>query len=600
MSRDLVALPTDVGVAESHARPWWELHVERHGGVQLGRICHLFDSDVAGPLADSTHEAERKVLAYVMNLWIDASDYNTRCPLRLRFEGGDTRAILCEELAERFDLIDSVRRRAVSPEIKARFSEFVWSFKRKQAVVPEVCREAVKAYLVCCEAIPVSRETACFLLERLLRALRLAAGLKDEELQAIVVARWEAALQQELSEGGRSLALQASRVLARTKNPLRSSLAAIMRQQVAKIESVDHLPNGIEEEMCDLAEKLCDQAEPAAAYRAKGVALALQRAHKALAVDKQGLLSVIAARDAVDRAQRNQPEALPEALEALQAASTRISEDIFETYSLGDLDVTPLVRSYQSKLSNVGAARDALATLTSFQLLPVKQELLAEVNEEVAAPPSVSSIVTSIVWSPDGRSLPEYSLHSVDAAEREKAFSQRLQQKARQRRDFSAFVAVKSSLAYMRKAHDEAALLRAVEDLVQRSQFVAADRREFLARGLLAGLEGDMIQAMHYLIPQLEAALRHQLTRSAAATIAPGRRLGEIQVAMFDEVFSRIEKQALLSEDILFALRGLLTEEAGGNLRNKHCHGLMEHADYESAAAYFLFWLVLKLVIDTR
>jgi len=103
------------------------------------------------------------------------------------------------------------------------------------------------------------------------------------------------------------------------------------------------------------------------------------------------------------------------------------------------------------------------------------------------------------------------------------------------------------------------------------------------------------VEALHYIIPQLEACFRHQIEGKSLPTITSSRDAREIQVVLFEQIFGKLEKLELLSADVLFNLRGLLTEDAGGNLRNKHCHGLLEEADYASSEAVYLWWLSLKL-----
>lgn len=414
------------------------------------------------------------------------------------------------------------------------------------------------------------------------------------------MSKWEGLLKQELAAKEYALALESARVLVGTKSPINACLAAVLDEHVSALDEHVRFISEPEEELCDLAASLCQNAAKAADYKAKAALLALNRAKRMLAVDQQGFLSVMLARAAWGRVKTSARELESEALQALHTANSKISEDDFETYTLYEFDAAPIVRHYQAKVTGSKTACDALASLVTLPDLPSKQKLIEAARAEAAKPRTVGSFFSSISWSPDGRSSSDGELHSSKALERERAVIQRAHQLAKERRSFFALSVIRSSLAVISAEKGEPALLAAAEAIVANTCLVAAERKEFVRVGLVAALRGDMVQALHYLVPQLEAAFRFQLVRRDVAAIAAGKRPGEIHVAMFEDVFSRLEKNTVFSEDVLFALRGLLTEDHGGNLRNKHCHGLMEHSDYGSGEAYFLVWLVLKLLVETR
>ena len=52
----------------------------------------------------------------------------------------------------------------------------------------------------------------------------------------------------------------------------------------------------------------------------------------------------------------------------------------------------------------------------------------------------------------------------------------------------------------------------------------------------------------------------------------------------------------VLSEDVLFEIRALLTEHSGSNLRNQIAHGLLDDSYMHSSFPVYLWWFCLKLV----
>ena len=49
-------------------------------------------------------------------------------------------------------------------------------------------------------------------------------------------------------------------------------------------------------------------------------------------------------------------------------------------------------------------------------------------------------------------------------------------------------------------------------------------------------------------------------------------------------------KEALLGEDLLFELQGLLTDKTGCNFRDEFAHGLMSSQTFLSPPAIYLWW----------
>ena len=114
------------------------------------------------------------------------------------------------------------------------------------------------------------------------------------------------------------------------------------------------------------------------------------------------------------------------------------------------------------------------------------------------------------------------------------------------------------------------------------------------SRGLIAGLEGDPIISTHLLIPQLENSLRyilkqHEFIASKIETIQDN--------LLLHEVLNSPDLEQILGRDIIFALKGLLVERMGSNLRNEICHGLLEHSRFYQPELAYIWWLILYLCL---
>ncbi len=130
--------------------------------------------------------------------------------------------------------------------------------------------------------------------------------------------------------------------------------------------------------------------------------------------------------------------------------------------------------------------------------------------------------------------------------------------------------------------------------LVTNNPVVPPGRERLFARALHAGLTGDLVQATHIAIPQVENLVRVLLNARGVITTAVGDDRPQDEHTL-GSLLDKPELVDILGEDTVFDLKGLLTERAGSNLRNVVAHGLLPHSHFFSAQALYLWWLTLHL-----
>lgn len=128
---------------------------------------------------------------------------------------------------------------------------------------------------------------------------------------------------------------------------------------------------------------------------------------------------------------------------------------------------------------------------------------------------------------------------------------------------------------------------------VMDNPFVPPDRAGLYARGLYAGFKGDLILAIHLLIPQIEHSIRHVLEERG--TITSKLEDGIQDSHLLGTLLKRPEIAEVFGPEIAFTLRGVLVERFGFNLRNEVCHGFASVQSLGSAGALYLWRLVLHL-----
>jgi hypothetical protein len=195
---------------------------------------------------------------------------------------------------------------------------------------------------------------------------------------------------------------------------------------------------------------------------------------------------------------------------------------------------------------------------------------------------------------PDGQiSDTKPPLASDDPQEREEAVVKEMYSQARTI-DWPARVQFLIEPARQQVIAEHAARRVDLMFLLQDNPFVPIGREGLFLRGLHAGLHGDVVLALHLLLPQVENSIREIFTahgvitsKLESDTTQDERDLGWM--------LPRPEMAKIFGEGMAFDLRGLLVERFGLNLRNDIAHGLLAEPQMITPGAMYAWWLVLRL-----
>jgi hypothetical protein len=141
---------------------------------------------------------------------------------------------------------------------------------------------------------------------------------------------------------------------------------------------------------------------------------------------------------------------------------------------------------------------------------------------------------------------------------------------------------------------EHAVRLHDLRHLVTFNHFIPPGHAGIFERGLHAGFYGDWLVAMHLLIPQIEASIRHVLQHEGVVT-STLESDGTQKEWDLNTLLWKPDVERIFGPNILFDLRGILTEKFGHNLRNDLAHGLLPECGYYRDACTYLWWLVLFL-----
>lgn len=184
-------------------------------------------------------------------------------------------------------------------------------------------------------------------------------------------------------------------------------------------------------------------------------------------------------------------------------------------------------------------------------------------------------------------------LDSNDPEEREEAVVKEMYSQARTI-DWIARAQVLIEPARQQVVAEHAARRVDLLFLVQDNPFVPIGREGLFLRGLHAGLHGDIVLALHLLLPQVEHSIREIFTahgvitsKLESDTTQDERDLGWMLI--------HPQMAKIFGEGMAFDLRGLLVERFGLNLRNDLAHGLLAEQQMITPGAVYAWWLVLRL-----
>jgi hypothetical protein len=132
--------------------------------------------------------------------------------------------------------------------------------------------------------------------------------------------------------------------------------------------------------------------------------------------------------------------------------------------------------------------------------------------------------------------------------------------------------------------------------LIRYGPIAPYEREAIIADGIVAGFYGDMVQAVHLLVPQLEHSVRVLLHR-AGIQVSALDSFGIQRELNLNNLLYVSKLKELLGEDLVFTLQGLLVEPPGANIRNGMAHGLMSQGEFFSGSSMYLWWLSVRLFL---
>jgi hypothetical protein len=483
------------------------------------------------------------------------------------------------------DMLQALAPEIDDPELRARAADLVWHRKRDHR-----CAElAISSYLESASILetgPVFQ----FSVQRIERALRLAAMLRNQSLFEKVTRHIEAVIQrQQVKESLRCAHLMRLLMEFRagdaTAQADRTKTAA---EQAAATNEFDAA-----RALWTLTAEWLGQAKDEANRKAALAAAAETHVSQADLFEagtppNYGLIChhLNMAIDAYKRIGGHKAR-IDELHSRLQAAQPHTMGGMRRVMSAPiEIDAERAIALVTGK-----SLFDALRLLAaSYRPIPLAS-LRATVERDAKATPLLHSI-PAVTVSETGKVIGRRpSMLSDDPKKKEEAIRGWMLQQAHFIRATRTQGHVAAAVQQIMLEHP--ARLSDWEAIVRDNFFVPAGREQIFARGLHAGLTGDLLVASHLLIPQLENSFRAILRGHGVLTSKIDN--GVEREMYLHELLPMEDFKRIFGEDLTFELRGILVEQSSSNLRHGLSHALFDQEVFYSTEVLYLWWIVLWL-----
>ena len=128
--------------------------------------------------------------------------------------------------------------------------------------------------------------------------------------------------------------------------------------------------------------------------------------------------------------------------------------------------------------------------------------------------------------------------------------------------------------------------------IVEHSPLVKSERTQTFGKGLLAGYNGNFEVAFQVLSPQIEHLIRSQLKKYGVNT--QKRKDGGDEERLLGWLLYHEKTEEIFGKNLLFELRTLFHPH-----RNDQAHGLIDDTSSPSHYDVYIWWLMLRLVLNS-
>lgn len=263
------------------------------------------------------------------------------------------------------------------------------------------------------------------------------------------------------------------------------------------------------------------------------------------------------------------------------------------TFSSGPIDITKMVRRTESALQGKSLA-DALFEFARMCYTTSVDSTRAHAMNLVRDHP-FQHLVGGSTYSSDGRVVAKSDPLDLNDPE---SYSRMVESEAV--RQFGTTLGlivsrvIEPGLAVLQSEHHIS--LDHCRRLSSRAILIPSDRSEAWAKGIFLGFKGEVFEATHILVPQVEHWLRWLLQSSGYDTIVRGKDGTDVQMSM-ETLLAHQAMKDMLIEGLWFELSYFFLDTHGANMRNSLLHGLLADDEMNTSQMYSIWHMCLRVVV---
>lgn len=502
-----------------------------------------------------------------------------------------SRSAIIEDISEEhIDILQELAPDIDDPEMRARVADILWIKRRNHRLAGLASESYIKSFE---NLFDPDHWTPC--VKRIERGLQLAACLgKKNALFANTIQSIENAIDRCNGEDPLFLSHRLMELLLQQKtgNPIK--YIEISKKMAKKSEEEHAWSKAREYWQCN-----ADWHSMNKDYEAKRESLIaraetyVKESDDALIKSSPGyMLASSYLQKAIESLKRiaNTNERVKDLHNILVTYQSKSVKELVEVSS-GEIDITKYVEDTRNKLKgkSLHEALITLATLTSSPKISILREQV-ERNlqnfpfQHLFSAVSVNDAGKVIARQP---SMISGNPEEVEAAKRAEMYKQAIYH-----HQLIASGVVSPAIDQILLDHDVSE--RDFMSIVSDNNFIPPGREGIYARGLYAGITGDLLVSTHLLIPQIEHSIRYILQQSGVIPSTYNSE-GIQDEKNLNSLLFLPELVEILGEDLTFDLQGLLVEGFGSNLRNKTAHGLIDHNGFYSVQVQYLWWIIFSI-----
>ena len=274
----------------------------------------------------------------------------------------------------------------------------------------------------------------------------------------------------------------------------------------------------------------------------------------------------------------------------LRDAQEAIADEMVEIST--EFDASDLVEYALKKVAGLTLA-GALAEFANLERSPEVQQLRDDVQKQANQNPLLS-IISRSIYDDAGKVVSSSPGLVIGEDGDESAIHHLIAQNEVTRRQLTVYGLIEPARKKINSEH----LLeqRYFQPIASMSPFVPAERTDLFSLGFARFFNGDLISALHILVPQLEYSLRYVLEQAGVASsrikndMTQENRTLSVMLEKDREILEK-----LFGSAIVFEIENIFDFRGGPSIRHQVAHGLISGNECHAPDSIYACWFIFRL-----